>query len=198
MIVINLVDASTQLPKDNAYSHHLSGVMSQWAAATGTEKGKGKEDGPAYKESGYAAGQFDSMGMSILSDSGSTSKFAPTFSIAIEKGIILAICKTTGKKISLVVSMPDDIRGIWPSPSPVSCLMAEFAYRCQSLGQISLDTENDALIEVYERYGFKKTGNRFGTRTEMSLDSKGIAGLCAKYAKERDWKYTERQLPKYR
>ncbi len=133
------------------------------------------------------------MAEALSSDEGSRSAWRSVYSIATYGGRMLAICKSNapGKaaKIRLIISMPSALRSQdWPSPSPVSCLIAEVAYR--NGGALSLDAEVQELVPFYERYGFKETGA--GGLRPMKLDD--TSALCEKYALGSAWNYA-RALP---
>jgi hypothetical protein len=194
VIQIQVIDPAIHLFKGNAYSQSLASRLAVWASTVRSEAAS--ESLQAFEQPGYVADEIQSMASGLVSEEGSKSAWRGVYSVAAHEGQMLAICKTNapGKKnkIVLIVSMPKAQRKSWPNPSPVSCLIAEVAYRSKG-APVYLDAEVPELIGFYERYGFKTTGGG-GQKAEMKLDTEDAGKLIGKYKFGVHWRYA-RPLP---
>jgi hypothetical protein len=195
VIEIQVTDPKIHLFKGNAYSGSLAGRLAVWAKAALSEPSS--KSLKAFEQPKYVANEINSMSSLLVSDGGSKSAWRGIYSVAVRAGQMLAICKTNAPekqaKIVLIVAMPKSERADWPKPSPVSCLIAEVAYRSNG-APIYLQAEVDDLIEFYrDAYGFERTGGG-GNKPEMQLSAENVGKLTEKYKIGVAWKYA-RPLP---
>jgi len=189
VIEIQVIDPRVHLFKGNAYSQSLASRLAAWANAVRSEPPS--ESLQTFEQPVYVADEIMSMASGLTSDEGSQSAWRGVYSVAVYGGRMLAICKTNapGKpvKIVLIVSMPKSLRSFWPSPSPVSCLIAEVAYRNHG-SPVLLQAEVPELVKFYARYGFERTGGG-GSKPEMVLSVENAAKLLETYPRGLAWQY---------